>query len=112
MVVVIQHFRERPAVNHRLVTLETLALFSLERLNGNGAKLNSLDRAPGIDIALENANAVKTGILKCPNEFLFRERAGNAAAPALGIALRLFLHFFIAADVESIGACVVLQETL
>ena len=46
VIVVVEHFLERPAINHSLIALETFALLALERLNRHGAKLDPLHSAP------------------------------------------------------------------
>src|SRR5712691_10382779 len=49
VIVVIEHFLKRAAVNHRLIALETFALFSFEGFDRDRAKFDSLDGAPRID---------------------------------------------------------------
>ena len=60
MIVVIEHFLERTALNHGLIALETFALFPFERLDRYGTKLDPLHRPPRIEIAFENLDSVKT----------------------------------------------------
>src|SRR5439155_5638093 len=71
MIVVIEHFLERAAVDHGLVPLETFALFPFERLECYGTKLDPLHRPPRIEIALENLDSVKTRPFKRGEQTFF-----------------------------------------
>ncbi len=62
VVIVIQHFLERPFVNDRLVALETWPLFSLERFDRHGAELDSFHGLPRFLVALQDLDAVKPGV--------------------------------------------------
>src|SRR5207249_2028746 len=100
MVVVVEHFLERAAINYRLIALEAFALFSFEGFHRNRAKLDSLDGAPRIDVPLENLDSVKAGLLECSQKTVFSKGAGDAAAPKLWIVLHFFRHSFIAHNVR------------
>ena len=99
MIVVIEHFLERTTIDHGLIALETLALFSFERFDRNRTEFDSLHSTPRIGIAFENLNPIETCVLKRGEKTFFRERAGNAAAPKLRIVSHFFGHFFIAHDI-------------
>src|SRR5206468_5663782 len=64
MVVVVEYFLERAAINYGLVPLETFALLSFERLDGNGTKLDPLHCAPRLRVPFQNLNSVKSGAFK------------------------------------------------
>ena len=51
VIVVIKNFLEWPAINDRLIALETFALFSLKRLDGYRSELNALHRPPWLRVA-------------------------------------------------------------
>src|SRR5437667_63793 len=110
VIVVIDHFLERPTINYRLVALETFALLSFECFDGDGTKFDSLHRAPRIDIAFENLNSVKAGLLERGQKTFFRQGARNAAAPKFGVVLHFLLHFFIADDVADNSATAFLEH--
>ena len=71
MIVVIEHFFERPAINHGLIPLETIALFSFERLDCDGTKFDSLHRAPRLDSALQDSDSIKSGVLESGEKTVF-----------------------------------------
>src|SRR6516225_1762673 len=100
MIVIIEDFLERPAINYGLIALETFALFSFECLDRDWAKLDSLNGAPGIGIAVQNLDSVKARILERGEKTFFRERARDAPAPKLGVVLHFLGHFFIAHNVR------------
>src|SRR5436190_11103712 len=64
VIVVIEHFFERPAINHGLIPLETIALFSFERLNRDRTKFDSLHCAPRLRSAFQDLDSIKAGILE------------------------------------------------
>src|SRR6516225_1217351 len=99
MSVVIEHFLERAAINHGLVSLEAVPLFSLERFDCYRTKLNPFNCSPRIDIAFENLNSIKASILKRDQKTFLCERTRNAAAPKFRIVLHFLRNFFIADDV-------------
>src|SRR5439155_25739963 len=74
MIVVVEHFLEGPAINYCLVPLKTFALFSLKRLDSDGAKLDSLHGAPGVGIPLQNLNSVEPGVLERSQKSFFGQR--------------------------------------
>src|SRR2546423_1257308 len=104
VVVVVENLLEWPAINHRLIALETFPLFSFERFDGYRAKFNSLHRSPRFRVAFSNANAIKPGGLERRHETLFRECAGDTAAPKFRVALHFFGHFLVAHDVRDDSA--------
>ena len=89
MIVVVEHFLERAAINHGLIALETFALFALERLDRDGTKLDSLHGPPRLRVAFQDLDSVKPGVLESCEKTFFGERAGNATAPKLRIVLQL-----------------------
>src|SRR6266566_8199235 len=74
MIVVIEHFLERTAINHGLIALETFALFPFERLDRYGTKLDPLHRPPRIRIALENLDSVKPSGFESGEKTFFGQR--------------------------------------
>src|SRR5262249_13273874 len=110
MIVIIQNLLERPAINHSLIALEACALFSFKCLDGDRAEFDSLHRAPWIDVALENLNAVKTRILECRQKTFLSQRAGNASAPQLRILLHFFGYGFITYYIGDHGASAFLEH--
>src|ERR1041385_1118645 len=81
MVIVVEHFLERPFVNHRLVSLHARPLFSLERFDRDRAKLDSFDGLPRLLIALENLHAIESRRGECREKPFLRQRPRDAAAP-------------------------------
>ena len=111
MIVVIEHFFERAAINHCLISFETFALFSFERFDRNRAELDSLNRAPRSHIALQDLDSVKACVLKCGEKILFHERAGNATCPKLRIILHFLRDFLITDDIADNGTTAFLEHT-
>src|SRR5215468_8591600 len=56
MIIVVEHFAEGPAINHRLVTLEAWPLFALEGFDRDRTKLNAFHRLPWLLVSLQNLN--------------------------------------------------------
>ena len=59
MIVVVEHFLEWSTINHGLVPLETFALLSFKRLDGNGTKLDPLHCAPRFRVAPQDLKSVE-----------------------------------------------------
>src|SRR5438552_14302457 len=74
MVVVVEHFFKWTAVNHGLLALETVALFSFEGFDRDGAKFNSLHSAPRFRVALQDLNSVEARILERSEKAFLSER--------------------------------------
>ena len=74
MIVVVEHFLERAAIDHGLVSLETVALLSFERLDGNGAKLDPLHCVPRARVSFQNLDSVKPGVFECLKKTFFGQR--------------------------------------
>src|SRR5262249_51492339 len=110
MIVVIEHFLERPAINHRLITLETCALLSLKSFDRYRAKPAPLTRAPRTDVTSENLYSVNPRRFKCGEKTFFSERAGNAAAPKLRIGLHFFGDWFVTDDVANDRASTLFED--
>jgi len=82
MIVVIEHFLERAAVDHGLIAFEAFALLSLERFDRHGTKLDPLHRSPRIEIALKNLDSVKTRPFKRGKETFFDGKVFDPEDPA------------------------------
>src|SRR5688572_5702797 len=54
VVVIVEHFLERPLVNNGLVTLEARPLPAFKSFDGDGSKFDSLDGAPRLGIESHN----------------------------------------------------------
>src|SRR5262249_61644342 len=104
MVVVIEHFLERAAINHRLVAFETFTLFSLKCLDCHRTEFDPLNRSPRIDVAFENLDSVKPRALTCSEKTFFRQRSGNGVAPKLGVVLHPVRTFCINHDACNDGS--------
>jgi hypothetical protein len=99
MVVIIEDLLERAKIYHGLVTLKARALLAFEGTHGYGAEFDSLNRAPRIVIALENLNAVETGLNECFKKIALCERAADATAPELRVVLQMSWHRLVRDDV-------------
>ena len=72
MIVIIQHFAKRSAINHRLVTLEARTLFAFEGFDRDRPKLNSFHGLPRFLIAFEDLDSVETSIAESLEKSFFR----------------------------------------
>ena len=70
----------RSVVHDRLSTIEAWPFFPFPRLNGQAAKFNSIDDRPGIFLASQDLNAVKTGRFERFQKRVFAECTTNTAA--------------------------------
>src|SRR4029450_4196154 len=62
MIVVVEHFLEGAAINHRLIALEAFPLFAFKRLDSHGTKLDPLHCAPRLGVPLQDLNSIKAGV--------------------------------------------------
>src|SRR5204863_5222624 len=104
VVVVVQHFTKRSAIDHRLVPLKTGTLFPFEGLDCNRPKFYPCDRLPWLFVTFEDLDSVKSGVTKCLQKSFCRQRAGNATAPKFGIILEVLGHLLIRDDIGNDSA--------
>src|SRR5256885_3388828 len=68
------------------------AWFAFVGGDGHGAKFDPLNRSPRTFIALQDLHSVKARLREGLQESLLGERAGNATAPKLRVALQMLRH--------------------
>src|SRR6266852_3652364 len=110
VMVVVQHLLEGAFVNDRLLALEARALLAFERLHGHRSEFDPPHDAPRRGVALQNLNAIKTGVHEGLEETALGQRARDAAGPQLGIVLQFSGHGFIADDVRNDGSPALFQH--
>src|SRR5262249_32904912 len=93
------HLAPRPRVDHRLFALPAGPLLALVRDDGNRAELDPVDRAPRPVVALDDLHPVEAGAVEGLEEQVLAERARDAPAPQLRVALQLLGNILVADDV-------------
>src|SRR6266542_6171678 len=92
-------FLDRPMTDDRMLPAGPALRCAFAGLNRQGTKLNPLHNAPRRRVPFQDADAGKARVAERPQKRLFRQRAGDAAGPELGIALHGGRNFFSAGNV-------------
>src|SRR5258708_10954315 len=104
LAVIVNHLPERSLINHGLLLLPAFTLFALVGSDGHAAKFDPFDGAPRVLLAVENLNAVESGVFERVEEKVFAERPGDATAQEVGVLQKLDSDDLVGEDVGVDGA--------
>src|SRR6185369_17459778 len=100
LAVVVEHLPDRAFVDDGLAALQARPFLPFEGLHGERTEFDPVDRAPGLLLPFEDADAVEARGLERGEEPGLGEGARDAAAPQLRVLLHGERDLLVAHDVR------------